>query len=66
VRANKDKKEVQKRGYIHAGNIKLKQQRLQFMIKNVFFDKINNSTIVNAFKQLLNGTDREKLFAGIP
>jgi len=31
-----------------------------------FFDKINNSTIVNAFKQLLNGTDREKLFAGIP
>jgi len=36
------------------------------MIKMCFFDKSNNNMIVNACKQLLNGTDREKLFKGIP
>ena len=30
-----------------------------------FFDKSNNSMIVVAFKQRLNGRDHEKLFTGI-
>jgi len=36
------------------------------MIKMCFFDKSNNSMIVNALKQLLNRRDSEKLFTGIP
>ena len=35
------------------------------MIKIRFFDKSNNSIIVNTLKQLLNGRDHEKLFMGI-
>jgi len=36
------------------------------MIKMCFFDKSNNSMIVNALKQLLNRRDCEKLITGIP
>jgi len=46
-------------------NMKLKQQRLQLLTKMCFFDKSNNSMIVVAFKQRLNGRDHEKLFTGI-
>jgi len=36
------------------------------MIKMCFFDKRNNSMIVNAFKQLLKRRGREKLFTRVP
>jgi len=36
------------------------------MIKMGFFDKYNNSMIVDALKQLLNRRDREKFFTRIP
>jgi len=36
------------------------------MMKMCFFDKSNNSMMVNALKQLLNRRKREKLFTSIP
>ena len=36
------------------------------MTKMCFFDKSDNSMIVDALNQLLNRSEREKLFAGVP